>query len=345
METVVAPPADADLQLLTQWGSPGDGARLGKAGVLSILFHIMVAVLLLALPDTWNEPQRVPEHHPIVTPLYLERPTELTQRAPNKKPISKEFDSVAELERSKIQIPQGAPSTSRPRAFRPAAPQPPPQKATAPLPEAPKVDITQPNTQVPLLTQATPQIEPVEKPKITLENPAAPPPPVAPGRSQVAIPNASVDNAIREAIRSTPSGGLVVGDLDLNGPGGVGPGINMPPTPGIQGSNLELLSDPHGVDFRPYLMQVLAAVRRNWMAVYPESARLGRRGRVGIQFSISRIGSVPKLVITSPSGTEALDRAAVAGISASNPFPPLPSEYKSDRIVLQFNFAYNMPRR
>ena len=66
---------------------------------------------------------------------------------------------------------------------------------------------------------------------------------------------------------------------------------------------------------------------------------------MGIQFSISRAGSVPKLVIVNPSGTESLDRAAVAGISASNPFPPLPSEYKGDRIVLQFNFAYNMPRR
>jgi TonB family protein len=204
------------------------------------------------------------------------------------------------------------------------------------------VDTPPPRIDIP---QAPPQIQPVEKPKITLENVGGPPPPVAPGQSKVAIPNASVDNAIREAIKSTPSGGLTVGDLDLGGPGGAGPGINLPPAPGAQSSNLELLSNPNGVDFRPYLMQILAAVRRNWMAVYPESARLGRRGRVGIQFSISRVGSVPKLVIVNPSGTESLDRAAVAGISASNPFPPLPSEYRGDRIVLQFNFAYNMPRR
>ncbi|HEV3331830.1 MAG TPA: TonB family protein, partial [Bryobacteraceae bacterium] len=121
--------------------------------------------------------------------------------------------------------------------------------------------------------------------------------------------------------------------------------INMPPSPGVQGSNLELLSDPQGVDFRPYLMQVLAAVRRNWLAVLPESAKLGRRGRVSLQFAIARVGSVAKLVIVNYSGTDALDRAAVAGISASDPFPPLPSEYKGERVVLQFNFAYNMPRR
>jgi TonB family protein len=86
-------------------------------------------------------------------------------------------------------------------------------------------------------------------------------------------------------------------------------------------------------------------VRRNWLAVIPEIAKLGRRGRVGIQFAIARNGAVPKLVIISNSGTDSLDRAAVAGVSASNPFPPLPSEYKGDRIVLQFNFAYNVPRR
>jgi TonB family protein len=73
--------------------------------------------------------------------------------------------------------------------------------------------------------------------------------------------------------------------------------------------------------------------------------KLGRRGKVAIQFSIGRDGNVPKLVIATPSGADALDRAAVAGISASVPFPPLPSEYKGEIIKLQFNFAYNMPRQ
>ena len=83
-----------------------------------------------------------------------------------------------------------------------------------------------------------------------------------------------------------------------------------------------------GVDFRPYLTQILALVRRNWSAVIPESARLGNRGLVELQFIIDRKGEVPKLVIATPSGSQSLDRAAVAGISASVPFPPLPQEYK-----------------
>jgi TonB family protein len=97
-----------------------------------------------------------------------------------------------------------------------------------------------------------------------------------------------------------------------------------------------------GVDFRPYLIRVLSSVKRNWLAVVPESARLGRRGRVVIQFAIAKDGTVPKLVIALPSGAEALDRAAVAGISASNPFPPLPAEFKGGQIRLQLNFSYNL---
>jgi TonB family protein len=50
------------------------------------------------------------------------------------------------------------------------------------------------------------------------------------------------------------------------------------------------------------------------------------------------------LVIATSSGTEAFDRAAVAGVSASNPFPPLPADFKGDQIRLQLAFSYNAPR-
>jgi TonB family protein len=160
-------------------------------------------------------------------------------------------------------------------------------------------------------------------------------------------PSSTVSNAIRGIIKEGGAGGagLSVGDPWVTGPGGSGEGVNLPPAPGSPGSKLQLLSDPLGVDFRPYLTRILASVRQHWMAVIPESVKLGRRGKVAIQFSISRDGNVPKLVIATPSGADALDRAAVAGISASVPFPPLPSEYKGEIIKLQFNFAYNMPKQ
>ena len=153
-----------------------------------------------------------------------------------------------------------------------------------------------------------------------------------------ARPDQVIEGAIQQMIRG---GGprQAVGD-------GIGRGASagiLPSGPSSSGSLVELLSDPRGVDFRPYLTQILAAVRRNWFAVIPESARLGMsRGRTLIQFSIARNGGVPKLVIAKSSGTPPLDRAAVAGISASNPFPPLPSEFLGRDIRLQFTFLYNM---
>ena len=102
------------------------------------------------------------------------------------------------------------------------------------------------------------------------------------------------------------------------------------------------MSDPLGVDFKPYLIRILALVRQNWFAVIPESARMGNRGVVQLQFVIDRSGEVPKLVIATASGSQALDKAAVASISASVPFPALPREYKGLSIRLQFAFKYNV---
>lgn len=343
METVVPPRDDLDLHLLTEWGTPTDRSRSRAAAILSVLAHVVVIVTLGMMPPDAVEPEKTAQLHR-VTPL-VEPPPELTQRAPNKGKLSKQFNAEQVQPRPSIQIPSGAPSTARPQAPRPAQVPRPPAPKPAALPEPPKVESGPPKPEVPQIAQVTPQIQAVEKPKLMLENVPPPPTPLPPGQGRVPIPNPSVTDAIRQSVRGGAAGGQTVGDLDVSGPGGVGEAVNLPPSPGLQGSQLQLLSDPQGVDFRPYLLQVLATVKRNWLAVTPESAKMGRQGRVGIQFSIAQDGGVPKLVIAVHSGTDALDRAAIAGISASQPFPPFPKGFKGDRIVLQFNFAYNMPRR
>ena len=113
---------------------------------------------------------------------------------------------------------------------------------------------------------------------------------------------------------------------------------------GAQHAAVELQSDPQGADFKPYLAQILAIVRANWRKVIPMSARMGMlRGRTTLEFIISRNGSIPKLVLADSSGVEPLDRAAIAGLSMSNPLPPLPADYKGFQVRLAFSFAYNMP--
>jgi len=340
METVVRPPDDNELQLLTEWGTLTDRSRGGKAAAGSLAAHALLIGVLLLVPEGPVEPPPQTAELQRVTPL-IEPPTELTQRPPNKTKPNKEFNSSELQPRPRIQVPSAPPSTNRAQAPRFAdLPQPPAPRPTD-LPEPPKVETGLPKTDLPQIAQAPPQIEPVERPKLQLENVPPAPAPAPPGRGRIQVPNPSISEAVRQSARGGTSGGLVIGDLDLSGPGGIGEGINLPPTPGVQASQLELLSDPQGVDFRPYLIRVLATVKQHWLAVIPESVRLGRRGKTAIQFSISRDGAVPKLVIASPSGADALDRAAVAGVSASVPFPPLPSEFKGDKIVLQFNFAYN----
>jgi TonB family protein len=96
------------------------------------------------------------------------------------------------------------------------------------------------------------------------------------------------------------------------------------------------------VDFKPYLIRILAIVKRNWLAVIPEAARMGRQGRVQIQFALNRDGSIPKLVIAASSGTQSLDLAAVSGVSASAPLPPLPDDFHGDQVRLQLTFSYNL---
>jgi len=318
---------EVELRLWLDWQSDRSSRKL--AWVASLLLHVLGISALMLLPArVVREAPRFLAGLQRPTPLVAP-PEELTQKAPNRGPIGKEFDLKSLLPRPPIRIPPAPPSTTRPAA-------------SIPLPEPPGIESSSTIAQAPPLGSGLlppPQIQVEERSKLAFEKPGAAAPTGIAGR--VAVPSASVSEAVRGAARSR-SGGLVVGDLG-EGIGGIGEGLSLPPSPGRSGSSLELLSDPMGVDFRPYLIRILSAVRRNWFAVIPESAKLGRRGRVVIQFAIHRDGHVPKLIIASPSGTDALDRAAVAGISASNPFPPLPSGYRGEDIRLQFTFLYNMP--
>jgi TonB family protein len=152
-------------------------------------------------------------------------------------------------------------------------------------------------------------------------------------------------NPIQEAMRALENGGSQpsnsrIGDsADMS----VGAGLHLPPA-AARLSNFQLKSDPMGVDFRGYLQQVLTEVKLNWQAVYPTAARLGTRGLVTLEFSILKSGGVQKIVFAGQSGSKALDNAAVAAISASDPLPSLPKDFKGERIVLQMTFMYNIPK-
>jgi TonB family protein len=351
METAVKEPVDVELHLLTDWSDPDAGARHRKAAIAAILIHCGVIVALVMVPRIFPDSAPAREIDRIVTPL-IEPLTRLTQKEPNRGKVMQEFETRAAEERPRIQAPVTAPPVPREQPRPAVIPSAPPPKPAAPLslPEPPKVETAvkePPKIELPQVAQAPPPPPPAaEKPKLQLENVGGPGRAPGPGERRIPLPSSSpLSDAIRDTVHGTGLGGRqAIGDPGAFDPGVFG-GVNQPSAPGVQGAGIELLSDASGVDFRPYLSQVLAAVRRNWMAVWPESVRLGLRGRVTLQVAIGRDGMVSKLVYDEHSGSRPLDEAAVAGVSASNPFPPLPGEFRGDRVVLRLNFVYNMPRR
>jgi len=65
-----------------------------------------------------------------------------------------------------------------------------------------------------------------------------------------------------------------------------------------------------------------------------------KQGKVSIEFKILPDGHIQGLKYGSSSGDQALDRAAYGGIADSNPFSPLPTEFKGSYLALRFNFFY-----
>ena len=277
--------------------------------------------------------------------LYLP-PNLMTQKARNKVKPSRQIDLADLLDSPRTNV---IPKTSAPivRRFelpketdrRRVAKTVSPQILPRVLPQAPVVTATQ---------------NPVAQGNIPGTLPVAAPPPLkasagpfqnideAPQPSahpNLTPPKGGVQGAIDGLAKTADSRQLSVND-DIPEQLPLRPGMTAPaPT---QHAAVELQSDPSGADFKAYLRSILTIVRANWRRVIPESARLGMlRGRTVVEFIINRDGTIPKLVTADSSGLEPLDRAAVAGLSMSNPLPPLPADFKGLQVRLAFTFAYN----
>jgi TonB family protein len=344
--------AESGPDFLLDWHESDDARRHWRAGIGSLVVHLGIFALVFALaslngPAVRQGTEIVPDFRQAV---HLILPSDLTQKAPNKAKVAKEVDVEDLKPRPPSQ--ERLPPAPAVRAFRPPNPAPPgqPQPSAAPprIAEPPKIDTPLAAQNAPPALPALsgtpkappppPQIQPVEQPKLAFETPGQNGPGENKGQAKLAPPKTGVQDVIREMARGGGGQGrIVVGDLDQ--PPDL-PSIQRPTLPGQTGSSLELKSDPMGADFKPYLIQVLTLVKKNWYAVIPESAHLGARGLVDLQFIIDRNGTVKKLVIATPSGTDALDKAAIAGVGASQPFPPFPRDFSGQEIRLQLSFKY-----
>ena len=367
------PGDEPELRLLLRWDDYIEPWRR-RGNAISATVHVL-GVLLVLLDSSLarhgvlrstdlSEQQEISLFAPTAEQL-----ARLTQPEPAEGPLTKEFQGAPEEARPLLVLPQII--EPEPPLLEPEpAPQIQVEEETTPVPEPSEAEAAAPEpseTEEPIETPAAQSPSPgefrrgrefargptelpaprapsrlLEKPKLVLEDPKASMPsrpgPLRLGSLELSARTGDIAEGSLQQLMEGRVRQAVGDDFGTGGLGGY-----LPPSPGNTGSNLKLLSDPQGVDFRPYLLQILATVRRNWFAVIPESARLGMsRGRVAIQFAIGLDGSVPKLVIATSSGVTSLDRAAVAGISASNPFPPLPAEYSGNDVRLQFQFRYNI---
>jgi outer membrane biosynthesis protein TonB len=330
--------ADSGPNFELDWRASDDSRRYWRAGIGTLVVHAGIFALVFTLADLSGP---APTQGTVIIPdlrqaVHLVLPSDLTQKAPNKGKVAKEVD-VEDLKPRPPSLERLPPAPAI-RAFKPPNPQPPgpPQPAAPHIAEPPKIEppLTAQNAPPALPAMSgtpkappPPAIQPVEQPKLAFETPGQNGPSEYKGERKVTPPKTAVQDVIHDIARGGGGQGNVsVGDLDR--PPELPASSQRPTLPGQTGSSLELMSDPMGVDFKPYLIQILSLVRKNWFAVIPESARLGNRGLV-------------ELVIATPSGSEALDKAAVAAVSASVRFPPLPNEFKGQQIRLQFAFKYN----
>jgi TonB family protein len=342
------PVPEPHLHLLLELEEEVERWRFRSFVLVSIFLHIIFVLMLTVAPDLLGRALGLvhlqAENRNQQVPTFIEMPPDLEQRlrelrtkpnilsdknreAQGKSPKVNPNGIHAPYSKGNTPLPEqqrgGPPPAPKPAPAAPASP--PPQQAQQP---AERADAGKGHPE--------PKRQEIEKPKLEDVEPAG-----GSEHAELRMPFSTPGEAIRESAVAAARGRA------LSGQGG-GPGAgestgqfnNFNPNFSTEGP--VILSDTRGVDFGPYLARVVSAVRRNWYAVIPESARLGQRGRVAIVFEIIRDGSVPQIRLVSGSGFYPLDQAALSGIRASIPFPPLPQEFTGEHLVLQFMFLYNL---
>jgi hypothetical protein len=325
--------------LLVQLQDDLSRSRQREAFWISVVFHLTLVILVV---NSQKLQERFFHRRPVVmiSPQDLLRQKELTylELPPDEQKVTKKPDSniisdkdriatsrTPELNRDELKKILDSARSGAPGPSGPAAPPQPTQQPSPPVASNP-AQTQQPGQGAPPPAEnqvARLQTPPANRPKPTFSTS-----PISPG--------SAIEQAARAALANRGGYGGAGGDYGLSQgrqPAEVGP--------------LDVLSDTMGVDFGPYLARVLHDVRENWYRIIPESARapLMKKGKVSIEFAILRNGSVQGMALAgSGSGTSgdiALDRAAWGGITASNPFPPLPNEFPGQYLALRFHFYYN----
>src|SRR5579862_5842822 len=318
--------------LLIQLQDDLERSRWREAVWLSIIAHLLLFIVLWNLPLIekyvgWRTVAVVPvnaNRDKDVTFLALPPDLQKPAHRPNTNVMS-DKDRVAtsrhpeldpkELRKILATPPPGAPGPSGPRAPQPAAPQA--AQSQAPAQQQPQ--------------QSAPRPQFDSNQQAQLQMPAHPDNSFSKYAGGMTAGSA-IQQATEAAAANRAGGGGQQGDF------GLGTGAH-----GRQQGALDILSDTQGVDFGPYLQRILQDVRENWYHLIPESAEM-KKGKLAIEFAITKDGQVADMRLVASSGDTALDRPAWGSITDSNPFPPLPSDFTGPYLALRFRFYYNLDK-
>jgi TonB family protein len=320
--------------LLVQLQDDLSRSQKREAFWMSVVVHLVLVVLII---NSAKLEKYFPHQHLVVGPNDWLRQKELTylELPPDAQKLAKRPNSNIISDKDRVatsRTPHLDPQELRKilDSSRPGRPGP------SGLPEQP-----QPAAPTPAMAQNAP-LQPSDQPApprpTTNQDQAARLQSPAPARPSFNTGSLSAGSAIEQAARAA----MANRGRGYGGDGGdFGLGQGRQPTQAI--GPLDVLSDTMGVDFGPYLARVLHDVKMNWYNMIPEAARapLMKKGKVSIEFAILKDGRVAGMQLAGTSGDVALDRAAWGGITASNPFPPLPSQFGGQYLSLRFHFFYN----
>ena len=106
----------------------------------------------------------------------------------------------------------------------------------------------------------------------------------------------------------------------------------------------ELLSDTRGVNFSPYLRQLLPMLYKAWLPLVPSEAQPPKNesGETVIRFRVKKDGELSGVHLDSSTHDSAMDRAAWGAITRASQFPPLPDAFAGPDLELRIRFKVNL---
>lgn len=325
--------------LLIQLQDDLSRTRKREAIWLSIVLHLLIVVLLINTEKIMGFLPRRTLVLPAAIDLEKQKEATYLELPPDEQKLTRKPDSKIISDKDRIATSK-APQINREdlqkllQSQRPGRPEPAgPQQGTPP-PQAAQQSEQPPQQNEP--EQNSGFSKPDENSQIAqLRAPAAAQPRPRPSFSTPTSAGSAIEQAARAAAANRGNyGGGESGDYGLSQGRGAAKALDQ----------AEILTDTMGVDFGPYLARITQVVRSNWYSVMPPSVYppILKQGKLSVEFVILKDGKVSGMVLHTSSGDTALDRAAWASITASNPFPPLPKEFPGQVLGLRFNYFYNL---